>query len=446
MGKQIKISKGFDIKIVGAPTHDLESLPPSDIFVLKPSDFKDLTPKLLVAEGDTVLAGQKVFFDKDRPEIGFVSPVSGEVVEIVRVEKRRISEIKILADKKIEFKQFDVSNQNTKEGIKEILLESGCWSYIRQRPFDVIPDITATPKAIFVSLFDTAPLAPDYDLVLKNKKVELKKGLEVLATLSGGNLQIGVPNSSTLETIGNLSGASVNEFKGPHPAGNVGIHIHHISPILPGQSVWYLNPQDVCIIGNLFLTGKYDATRIIALGGSGVVDPQYYEVLTGQTLRSILDKKIKEDNQRIIQGNVLTGVKSSESDYLSFYTNQITVISEGNQPEFLGWILPGFNKLSLSRSYFSWLNKSKTYDLDTNTHGEERAFVVSGQYEKVLPMNIMPVILLKAILAQDIERMEQLGIYEVSEEDFALCEFVCTSKIEVQQIIRQGLELMQKEA
>lgn len=446
MGKQIKISKGFDIKIVGAPTHDLESLPPSDIFVLKPSDFKDLTPKLLVAEGDTVLAGQKVFFDKDRPEIGFVSPVSGEVVEIVRVEKRRISEIKILADKKIEFKQFDVSNQNTKEGIKEILLESGCWSYIRQRPFDVIPDITATPKAIFVSLFDTAPLAPDYDFVLKNKKVELKKGLEVLATLSGGNLQIGVPNSSTLETIGNLSGASVNEFKGPHPAGNVGIHIHHISPILPGQSVWYLNPQDVCIIGNLFLTGKYDATRIIALGGSGVVDPQYYEVLTGQTLRSILEKKIKEDNQRIIQGNVLTGVKSSESDYLSFYTNQITVISEGNQPEFLGWILPGFNKLSLSRSYFSWLNKSKTYDLDTNTHGEERAFVVSGQYEKVLPMNIMPVILLKAILAQDIERMEQLGIYEVSEEDFALCEFVCTSKIEVQQIIRQGLELMQKEA
>lgn len=446
MGKQIKISKGFDIKIVGAPTHDLESLPPSDIFVLKPSDFKDLTPKLLVAEGDTVLAGQKVFFDKDRPEIGFVSPVSGEVVEIVRVEKRRISEIKILADKKIEFKQFDVSNQNTKEGIKEILLESGCWSYIRQRPFDVIPDITAAPKAIFVSLFDTAPLAPDYDLVLKNKKVELKKGLEVLATLSGGNLQIGVPNSNTLETIGNLSGASVNEFKGPHPAGNVGIHIHHISPILPGQSVWYLNPQDVCIIGNLFLTGKYDATRIIALGGSGVVDPQYYEVLTGQTLRSILEKKIKEDNQRIIQGNVLTGVKSSESDYLSFYTNQITVISEGNQPEFLGWILPGFNKLSLSRSYFSWLNKSKTYDLDTNTHGEERAFVVSGQYEKVLPMNIMPVILLKAILAQDIERMEQLGIYEVSEEDFALCEFVCTSKIEVQQIIRQGLELMQKEA
>jgi Na+-transporting NADH:ubiquinone oxidoreductase subunit A len=446
MGKQIKISKGFDIKIVGAPAHDLESLPPSDIFVLKPSDFKDLTPKLLVAEGDTVLAGQKVFFDKDRPEIGFVSPVSGEVVEIVRVEKRRISEIKILADKKIEFKQFDVSNQNTKEGIKEILLESGCWSYIRQRPFDVIPDITATPKAIFVSLFDTAPLAPDYDFVLKNKKVELKKGLEVLATLSGGNLQIGVPNSNTLETIGNLSGASVNEFKGPHPAGNVGIHIHHISPILPGQSVWYINPQDVCIIGNLFLTGKYDATRIIALGGSGVVDPQYYEVLTGQTLRSIFDKKIKEDNQRIIQGNVLTGVKSSESGYLSFYTNQITVISEGNQPEFLGWILPGFNKLSLSRSYFSWLNKSKTYDLDTNTHGEERAFVVSGQYEKVLPMNIMPVILLKAILAQDIERMEQLGIYEVSEEDFALCEFVCTSKIEVQQIIRQGLELMQKEA
>ena len=446
MGKQIKISKGFDIKIVGAPTHDLESLPPSDIFVLKPSDFKDLTPKLMVGEGDTVLAGQKIFFDKDRPEIGFVSPVSGEVIEIVRVEKRRISEIKILADKKIEYKQFEVGSQNTKEGIKDILLESGCWSYIRQRPFDTIPDTTSIPKAIFVSLFDTAPLAPDYDFVLKNKKVELKKGLEVLATLSSGNLQIGVPNSSTSEFTGNINGASVNEFKGPHPAGNVGIHIHHISPILPGQSVWYLNPQDVCIIGNLFLTGKYDATRIIALGGSGVVDPQYYEILTGQTLRSILEKKIKEDNQRIIQGNVLTGVKSSESDYLSFYTNQITVISEGNQPEFLGWILPGFNKLSLSRSYFSWLNKSKTYDLDTNTHGEERAFVVSGQYEKVLPMNIMPVILLKAILAQDIERMEQLGIYEVSEEDFALCEFVCTSKIEVQQIIKQGLELMQKEA
>lgn len=443
MSNNLRIKKGFDIKLVGLPQKKIEKIDAPNIVVLKPSDFKNVTPKLLVNEGDIVKAGQKIFFHKDLPEIFFTSPVSGEIVEIVRVEKRRISQIKILADRENSSLKFDIPSELSTESVKNILLESGAWTYIRQRPFDMIPDPQTKPKSIFVSLFDTAPLAPDYSFILDKAKIQ--KGLEVLSVLSGGKLNVGVNNDEMSSVANKVKGANVISVSGPHPAGNVGIQIHHTDPIRPGETVWYVNAQDIAIIGELFITGNYSPKRTIALVGSGVVDPKYFEVTSGQSVSDLVKGKIKEDNQRLIQGNVLSGMTSSEFDFISHYTNQITVITEGNQPEFFGWALPGFGKLSLSRSFFSWLTPDKTYDLDTNTHGEERAFVVSGEYEKVLPMNILPVVLLKSILAKDIERMEALGIHEISEEDFALCEFVCTSKIDVQNIVSEGLELLRKD-
>ncbi|MCP9767271.1 Na(+)-translocating NADH-quinone reductase subunit A [Lacihabitans sp. LS3-19] len=444
MSNNLRIKKGFDIKLVGLPQKKIEKIDAPSIVVLKPSDFKNVTPKLLVNEGDAVKAGQKIFFHKDLPEVFFTSPVSGEIVEIVRVEKRRISQIKILTDKENSAIQFNIPSELSSESVKNILLESGAWTYIRQRPFDMIPDPQTKPKSIFVSLFDTAPLAPDYTFILD--KAKLQKGLEILSALSEGKLNVSVNNDEMSSIANKVKGVNVISVSGPHPAGNVGIQIHHTDPIRPGETVWYVNAQDVAIIGELFLSGIYTPKRTVGLVGSGVVDPRYFEVIPGQAVADLVKDKIKEDNQRIIQGNVLSGTTSNESDFISHYTNQVTVITEGNQPEFFGWALPGFGKLSLSRSFFSWLTPNKTYDLDTNTHGEERAFVVSGEYDKVLPMNIMPVILLKSILAKDIERMEALGIHEISEEDFALCEFVCTSKIDVQNIVREGLELIRMDA
>ena len=284
--------------------------------------------------------------------------------------------------------------------------------------------------------------------VVEQDKENFQAGLQALRVLANGNIHVGIRDGGASIAEGDLAGVPkehIHRFRGPHPAGNVGIQIHHVSPIQRGDIVWTVNAQDVTIIGRLFREGRYRADRVVAITGSCVSKPQYVRVHTGQRMSEILADRLNSDHCRIVQGNVLSGKTSSQDDTLSFYTNQITVIPEGDQPEFLGWLLPGFHKLSLSRTYFSWLWPKRAYNLDTNTHGEERAFVMTGQYEKVLPMNIMPVFLLKAIMARDIERMEQLGIYEVAEEDFALCEFVCTSKIDVQQIIAEGLEYMRKE-
>lgn len=444
MGKQIKLKKGFDIKIPGAAQKQIGQLQPSKVFSIKPSDFRNFSYKLSVAEGDEVLAGQSIIFDKERPEIFIPSPVSGEVVEIVRAEKRRVTHIRILADQDTKFKTFETPSSLTKESVKETLLSTGTWSYIRQRPFDSIPDIDSEPKAIFVSLFDSSPLAPDYSYVLKDELADLKKGLEVLGILSDGKLNIGVSSNTDSELYQGVN-ATINTFDGPHPAGNVGVQIHHIDPIRPGQVVWYVAPQDAVIIGRVFNSGKYQAQRKIAIVGSEVQNPQYYSVISGQTIDSLVAGKTTDAPVRIIQGNVLHGQIITKDDFLSYYTNQVTVIKESKEPELFGWALPGFSKLSLNHSFPSWLMPKKVYNLDTRINGEERAFVVTGEYEKVLPMNIMPVVLLKSILAGDIERMENLGIHEVSEEDFALCEFVCTSKIDVQNIIRQGLDLLKSE-
>jgi len=438
MGKSIRLKKGYNIKLIGEASKEILEIPATEIFAVKPTDYLSLTPKLVVKEGTEILAGDSLFFDKQRPEINFPSPVSGEVVEIVRGAKRKVLEIRILADKTIKYAKVKVPATLDAENIKETVLGANLWSLFKQRPYGIIPNSVDTPKAIFVSTFDTAPLAPDLSFVISLNKDAFDKGLAVLDVLSGGNLEVGVSSSNPVT----VSSGNTSEFSGPHPAGNVGIQIHHVNPIKSGEKVWTMGVQDVIVLGDLFNTGEYHAERIVALTGSQVNAPVYIKVKVGQSLTGVLSEKVSGDNVRYIQGNVLTGKVSHKEDTLSFHTSQITVIPEGNYSEFLGWTLPGLNKLSLSRTFFSWLMPNKKYDIDTNTHGERRPYVVSGQYEKVLPMNIMPVQLMKSIMANDIERMESLGIYEVVEEDMALCEFVCTSKIEVQKVLREGLDLM----
>ncbi len=442
MGINVRLRKGFDIKLAGKALNDITEIPASDIFAVKPTDFQSLTPKLLVKQGDEILAGQALFYDKSNPEINFPSPVSGEVLEIVRGDKRKVLAVKILADKETKNIKVKIPEVLDIDGIRNTIAAANLWPVFRQRPFAVIVDPADTPKAIFVSTFDSAPLAPDLSYVINQNRQAFDKGLEVLNILSGKNLQVGVSGENGLKDI---KSGEVNSFSGPHPAGNVGIQIHHVSPVKAGEKVWYVDAQDVVVIGKLFRDGIYDATRIVPITGSEINDPKYLQLKVGQSLSGVYQKLVKGNNVRFIQGNVLSGAMSHPEDYLSFYTSQLTAIPEGDQPEFLGWLLPSAGKLSLSRTFFSWLMPGKIYDLDTNMHGEERAFVMSGQYEKVLPMNIYPVHLLKSILAKDIERMEALGIYEIAEEDFALCEFVCTSKINVQEIVRDGLDLMRSE-
>lgn len=453
MAKPITLHKGYDIKLVGEAGFTLTDLPVSEVVAIKPPDFPGLVPKMIVAEGDEILAGQPLFFDKNNPKIKFVSSVSGEVAEIVRGAKRRIMEVRIIPDRgERRYAQGTPSDPLllSREKIVDQLLEAGCWNYIRQRPFSLIANPEDTPKSIFVSCFDTAPLAPDLGYIIDLEKENFQTGLVVLNQLAAGNLHVSIRAKATGKDVSAdafkiIAPERIHPVQGPHPAGNVGIQIHHLDPIKKGEVVWYVHPQDVIIIGRLFREGRYRADRVVALTGSSVKAPQYFRAVTGQTMASILNSRIEADTARIIQGNVLTGTTSSTDDFLSHYTNQITVIPEGDEPEFLGWLTPGIKKLSLSRTFFSWLFPDRNYQLDTNMHGEERAFVMTGQYDKVLPMNIMPVILLKSILARDIERMEQLGIYEVAEEDFALCEFVCTSKIEVQRIIAEGLDMVRLE-
>lgn len=448
MGKQITIRRGYDIKLEGAAEKSVTDIPASDVIAIKPPDFLAVIPKLLVETGDEVLAGQPIFFDKNRPNLRFASPVSGEIADVVRGEKRRIMEIRIIPDKNgmryVEFPKSDPASLS-REQIIERLLESGCWNYIRQRPYSLIANPEDTPKAIFVSCFDSAPLAPDLDFIKDFEKENLQAGIAALTKLSADKVHLGLKPGQQESDFPGTHVLNHHFFKGPHPAGNVGIQIHHVDPIQKGDTVWYVNLQDLLIIGRLFREGRYRADRLVALTGSSVTWPHYLRAMTGQRMSDLVGGRLKVAHSRVIQGNVLTGQTSSADDFLSFYENQITAIPEGDQPEFLGWLLPGFGKLSLSRTYFSWLFPNRTYNLDTNMHGEERAFVMTGQYDKVLPMNIYPVFLLKAILAKDIERMEALGIYEIAEEDFALCEFVCTSKIDVQKIVAEGLEYIRLE-
>jgi Na+-transporting NADH:ubiquinone oxidoreductase subunit A len=449
MSKNIKLKRGLNIKLAGEAAKILSDLPLPDTIALKPDNFIGITPKLLVKPGDEVQAGTPLFYEKNNEAIKFCSPVSGEVAEIVRGEKRKILEIRVLADKEISYAIFDKANPKdlSREVIIEALLNAGAWPFIRQRPFGIIADPNQKPKSIFISAFDSNPLAPDLNFIMQETGQDFQSGLDALLKLTDGKVHLNIHTDVTSSTVfTDAKGVVINKFSGPHPSGNVGVQIHHIDPVNKGEVVWYINPQDVLIVGRLFNHGKFDATRVIALAGAQVENPKYFKTLVGSAVNKILaEGGLKDGENRIISGNVLTGTKIPADGYLDFYDSQITVIPEGNEPEFMGWIAPGLNKFSMSRSFFSWMSPNKAYDLNTNLHGEERPFVVTGEYEKVFPMDIYPVHLLKAIMIEDIELMENLGIYEVVEEDFALCEFVCTSKIESQEIIRRGLDLVRKE-
>ena len=412
MSKVIKLRKGLDIKLKGAAEKVVQSGGNVTRCALKPTDFRALTPKLAVKAGDDVQAGDVIFFDKVHPEIKFTAPVSGVVEAVNRGERRKLLEVVIKADPTVRYKDFGKADVNalSREEIVARLLDSGAWPLIKQRPYDIIADPTVTPKAVFVSAFDTAPLAPDYDVLLNGREKDLQSGIDCLKKLCGRNvnlnLQAGTPSTSVFTKLQNVE---VHSFAGPHPAGNAGIQIHHINPINKGEHVWTVNAQDVAIIGRLFNDGRLDTRKVIALTGSEINKPQYYHAYIGSSIAELTGGKLKADGceQRIISGNVLTGTKVAPDGFLGYYDNQITVIPEGNYSEFMGWGAPGFNKFSASRLFPSFLCPGRKYALDTNYHGERRAFVVSGQYEKVLPMDIYPVYLLKAVLAQDIDRMEQ---------------------------------------
>lgn len=449
MSLDIRIRKGLNIKLEGEAEKITSNAIPAETIAIKPEDFIGLVPKLTVKQGEKVKAGSPLFFDKLHPEIIFTSPVSGEVIEIERGDKRKILAVKILAEKETSYVDFGKANsaQLNREKIVERLLASGAWTFIRQRPYGIIPSPSTTPKAIFISAFDSAPLAPDYDYIVHGNGGIFQAGLDAIAVLTDGKVHLNINSeNNSSEVFTKAKNVQINKFSGPHPAGNVGIQIHHISPINKGETVWYITPQDVMIIGKLFSKGVYDATRLVALTGSEVKKPKYYKLPIGASLNTILKDNVAEGNNRYISGNVLTGKKIAAGGYLGYFDSQVTVIPEGAEPEFLGWITPGFDKFSISRTFFSWLTPNKKYKLNSSQHGEERAYVVTGEYESVLPMDIYPVQLIKSIIIEDLELMEGLGIYEVSEEDFALCEFVCTSKIEVQKIIRKGLDMMLRES
>jgi len=448
MSKDIRIKRGLNIKLKGAADKILATFDPSGVYAIKPNDFKGINPKLVVKEGDEILAGQPIMFDKNMESVKFCSPVSGEVTEIVRGAKRKLLEIRILPDKNLKYVHFQTHSPSdlSRESIIQTLLDSGLWPFLRQRPYAVIANPKDTPKSIHISCFDTNPLAPDVDFTLHGLEQEFNIGLEALKKLTEGKIHLNVDGSTNPDkAFTEAKGVQINRFRGPHPAGNVGVQIHYIDPLNKGETVWYLYPQDVVCMGRLFATGKADFTRIIALTGNEFIKPRYVRTLPGAQVKPFLKGNLKEGKIRVISGNVLTGTTIGKEGFLGFYDKQITTISEGDQPEFFGWLLPDPKKFSNSRTMLSWLQPNKEYVLDTGMHGEERAFVVTEEYEKVFPFDIYPVQLLKAMLAEDIDRMEQLGIYEVAEEDFALCEVVCTSKLPVQSIVKEGLELVRKE-
>jgi len=447
MSKDIRIKKGLDIKLVGEATLTTNKLPVKGMFALKPQDFHGIIPKLIAKEGTSVKAGESIFYSKSDDRILFPSPVSGKVTEIIRGAKRKIISIKITADGKQSFKDFGIKDADkmSAEEVKNHLLNSGCWPFIKQRPFDVIANPSQTPKAIFISAYASSPLAANYDYTLAGKEKELQAALTAISKLTTGSVHVSVGKDSNSPFSG-LKNIQLHNVSGPHPVGNVSTQISQIDPLNKGEVVWVINPHDLLIIGELLLTGNFNFIRTLALTGSQFEKPSYVTVVSGASISDVVAKNINIDNTRIISGNVLTGTQVSKDDFLGYYDNQITAIPEGDDYEFFGWNKPVFNKISPSRALtFSWLTPKKKYDLNTNTNGEHRAFVVTGSYENVFPLDIFPLQFLKACMYQDLDEMENLGGYEVAPEDFALTEFICVSKQPHQKIVREGLDLMKEE-
>jgi len=448
MSKDIKIKKGLNIRLKGEADKTLSSAPRSRTFVIRPSEFHLITPKMVVKEGEKVEAGTVLFYAKTNEELKFVSPVSGTLSKIERGAKRVITSLHIEGDPQDNFKEFGTKNPDSmnSEEIKNHLLASGCWPFIKQRPYDIIANPEVMPKAIFISGYTTAPLAAEYDFVLKGKESQLQAGVTALSKLTKGKVHAGIGGAG-VSPFNGLNDIEIHKVSGPHPAGNVGTLIGEIDPVNKGETVWTISPQDVVIIGELFLTGKFNAERIIALAGSSVKAPKYYTTKIGAEVATfVYDAGLNEENVRVINGNVLTGNAINPKSHLGYYNNTVSVIPEGDDYEFFGWTMPVFNKISTSRALtFSWMFPKKEFDLNTNTNGEHRAFVTTGNYEEVFPLDIFPLQILKACMYKDLDEMEALGMYEVAPEDFSLTEFICVSKQPHQEIIRNGLDLMYKE-
>ncbi len=447
MSTTYKIKKGFNIKLLGEAEKTVVDLN-AKRFAIKPPDFIGCFPKMLVKEGDDVKSGTPLFYDKNREELKFSSPVSGKVKEIVRGAKRKLLHVVIEEDGKneaIDFGKTDIGSVD-KETIVEKMLASGVWPMIRQRPYAVIANPKDEPKAIFVSAFDTSPLAADFDLIVHGHGKEFQAGLDVLAKLTNGKIHLNVDAKNTTSKVFlNSKNVQINHFSGPHPSGNVSVHVSRIDPINKGEVIWYTGPQEVITIGKLFLEGKFDSRRIIALAGSEVLHPKYYKTHMGARIINMISGNETGGHNRYISGNVLTGTKIDKDGFVGFYDSMVTVIPEGDHYEFFGWIKPGLNKFSFSYTFLSRLFPNKKFRVDTNLHGGVRGYVMTGKMEKVFPFDIYPLQLIKAILVEDIDLMENLGIYEIDAEDFALCEVIDTSKTNIQDIVRNGLELIRKE-
>ena len=445
------LKQGHDILLEGEATGAVEDVQ-GKTFAVQPPNFRGLSPipKLEVEVGSEVKAGDVLLYDKKNPAVKYVAPVSGEVIAINRGAKRAITEVVILADKEQSYRSFDAIDleNTTREDLVNFLLDSGAWPLITQRPFSVVADHNVVPTNIFISTFDTAPLAPDQNVVVDGQGAAFQKGLDVLNKLTDGTVYLGLDanrEEAPSSVFTNAEGVESQYFRGKHPSGNVGVQIHHTAPIGNNDKVWTLGVQDVLTLGRLFLDGRYDVTRVIAVTGAELKAPKYVRTKLGANINDLVDGNLGDDNLRFVSGDVLSGQQKSADGFLNAQDDQLTVLQEGDYYEMFGWLIPVDPRPSISNTFPNFLFPDLKFRANTNTHGEERAFVVTGQYEKVLPMDIYPQHLMKAILVNDFERMEGLGILELSEEDIALCEFVCTSKQPLQSILRQGLDVMREQ-
>ena len=453
--QQIFLKRGLDIPMDGAAAKAVGSVNRPAIFKVIPDHFAGITPKLMVKAGERVKAGTALFHDKTFETMLFTSPVSGVVTEIVRGDRRKVMSINIEADARYEYESFDLRGaEKDGEIVKTLLLHTGLWSFIKQRPYDCIALPTKTPRAIFISTFDSAPLAPDYEFVLQGQLVALQACVSALSKIAP--VYIGIKGGARATEFRELKECTKYEVFGPHPAGNVGVQINHVLPMAKGDTMWTINAQDAAIIGRFFVNGKVDMLRKVALTGPLAYEPKYYNVLPGMPVSAVLASNVQKGvTARLIAGNALSGHQVTMDEMISPYDNQFTVIDEGCEThEFMGWMLPRFNDFNVSNTdpakmldcgFMHWLFGHKKYRWDARLKGGRRAIIVSGEYDKVFPMDIYPEYLIKAMIACNLDKMEQLGANEVAPEDFALCEYVCTSKMPLQAIVREALDYMKKE-
>lgn len=445
-----KIKKGLNVRLAGEAAPQLRDVKQAAEYALRPGDFCGITPKVLVKEGESVLVGTPLFVDKATEKVKFVAPVSGIVKSVERGERRKLLSIRIQPDSAQVSKSFDVTGYKTMEAntMKSLLLESGVFGFFRQRPYDVVPSPDVAPKSIFISAFSTMPLAADFNFVVQGQEEDFKEGVAALSRIAKVHVGVSPHQLNTNILPMNTSNVEVACFDGPNPVGNVGVQINRVDPINKGEVVWTLGAEEVLFVGRLMRTGKVDFTRKIAIAGSEVIEPRYAQVTIGHPLSELLEGEVKETNYNLrwINGNPLVGEKAGKGDFLGAHVTEVTVLPEGDDVhELFGWIMPRFHEYSTSRSYFSWLLGKKNYRLDCRVKGGRRHMIMSAEYERVFPMDIYVSYLIKAIITGDIDRQEALGIYEVAPEDFAVAEFICSSKLELQRIVREGLDILRKE-